>query len=179
VQPDTRRDGSRPDSHSPEPGGSRAYHRIVIAEFVVTIVLIGLSPVLVPRTSKSVSPAQEAADAVGSASLAGPLVRLTAACIAFFVLSLMSTGKKSGKIAAAFGGLIVLGTLINATDMLTAIAQAFAPPKTAASSSPGSPAAGALAAAGAANALGALTQSPAPTPGGTGTGAAPAIGELS
>jgi len=113
-------------------GGPKSYHRIVMAEFVLTVILIGLSPVLTPRKGNSAAP-QDVAAAV---SFAAPLVRLTAACIVFFALALASTGERSGKLAAAFGGLIVLGTLLNATDMFTAIGQAFAPAKGAKASGP-------------------------------------------
>jgi hypothetical protein len=112
---------------------------MVIAEFIVTIILIGMSPFLTPRTSTSGSPSDEAKAAAAATSLAGPLVRLTAASIVFFALALLSTGEKTGKIAAAAGGLVVLGTLLNATDMFTAISQAFGAGK-AAKASTGSPA---------------------------------------
>lgn len=105
---------------------SGAYHRVVIAEFVATIVIIGMSPFLVPRTDSSASPESEAKAAVRAMTLSAPLVRLTAACIVFFVLALLSTGRKTGKIAAAFGALVTLGALINATDMWTAVGQVFA-----------------------------------------------------
>jgi uncharacterized membrane protein YgcG len=95
----------------------------VLAEFVLTIILIGASPILTPRKGDSGSPQKEAS----AISFAAPVVRLTAACIVFFALALAANGEKSGKIAAAFGGLIVLGTLLNATDMFKALAQVFAP----------------------------------------------------
>jgi hypothetical protein len=125
-----RRGGGVPDVSMPSYEGHASYHGIVIAEFVVTIILIGMSPFLTPRTSTSGSPSDEAKAAAAATSLAGPLVRLTAASILFFVLALMSTGEKTGKIAAAAGGLVVLGTLLNATDMFTAISQAFGAGKT-------------------------------------------------
>jgi hypothetical protein len=100
---------------------SKTYHRVILAEFAACVVLIAAAPVLTPRTRQSGG--QEIADA--TASLAGPLVRLTAVCILFFVLALMASGPRSGKAAAAFGGLVVLGALLNATDMLTALAKAF------------------------------------------------------
>lgn len=114
----------------PEGGDlGRSWHRVVMVEFIITIVLIGLSPVLTPRTPSSDTPEAVAAAEVAAKTLAGPLVRLTAACVLFFALALMSTGPKTGKIAAALGGLVVCGTLLNATDMFTAISQAMSPPK--------------------------------------------------
>jgi len=117
-----------------------SYHRVVIAEFIVCVLLVGASPFLTPRMDKSKSAAEEATAALSSVSLAGPLVRLTALCIVFFSLALLSTGEKTGKIAAALGALVTLGVLLNATDMFTAISQAFGPAKQA--SSPASPASG-------------------------------------
>jgi hypothetical protein len=102
------------------------YHRIVIAEFIATIIIIAMSPFLVPRTTGSADPETEAKAAVRDLALSAPLVRLTAACAVFFVLALLSTGARTGKIAAAFGGLVTLGALINATDMWTAVGQVFA-----------------------------------------------------
>lgn len=119
---DQDRDRDRPGLFRDRGG----YHRIVIAEFIATIIIIGMSPFLIPRTSASDDPETEAKAAVRDLALSAPLVRLTAACAVFFVLALLSTGQKTGRIAAAFGGLITLGTLINATDMWTAVGQVFA-----------------------------------------------------
>lgn len=144
------RGGGGPSVSMPSYEGHASYHGVVIAEFVVTIILIGMSPFLTPRTSTSGSPSDEAKAAAAATSLAGPLVRLTAASIVFFALALLSTGEKTGKIAAAAGGLIVLGVLLNATDMFTAISQAFGAGKTTATASAagtGSAAAAASAAA--------------------------------
>jgi len=108
---------------------SKTYHRIVLAEFVACIVLVGASPVLTPRTTAK----GNTAVVDTTVSFAGPLVRLTAVCIVFFVLALMAAGPRTGKIAAAFGGLVLLGTALNATDMFTAVAHAFGPAKAAGS----------------------------------------------
>jgi hypothetical protein len=134
--------GPPPDKPDPLPSSKAhgSYHRVVIAEFIVCVLLVGASPFLTPRTDKSKSAAEEATAALSAVSLAGPLVRLTALCIVFFSLALLSTGQKTGKIAAALGALVTLGVLLNATDMFTAISQAFGPAKQA--SSPASPASG-------------------------------------
>lgn len=102
--------------------GRKSYTRVVMAEFAVTVILIAASPILTSRKSGA---AGDAASAVAGVSLAGPLVRLTAAVIVFFALALMSTGEKSGKFAAALGGLVMLGTALNASDMFGALANAF------------------------------------------------------
>jgi hypothetical protein len=70
-----------------------------------------------------------------SSAGAGILVRMTAASLLFFVLALMANGPRAGKIAAAFGGLVTLGTALNAGPVWTALgrifggAQAGPPPK--------------------------------------------------
>ncbi|HEY2089880.1 MAG TPA: hypothetical protein VGH54_28150 [Mycobacterium sp.] len=105
------------------PGGS--YHRIVIAEFLATVVIISAAPFLVPREANSAAPEKEAAAAVASLKLSRPLVRLTAACVVFFLLALMANGARSGRTAAALGGLVTLGALLNATDTWAALGQMF------------------------------------------------------
>lgn len=127
----------------------KTYHRIILAEFATCVVLVAFSPVLTPRAGTSGARAAEGA----AVSLAGPLVRLTAVCILFFALALMASGERAGKAAAAFGGLVTLGALLNATDMLTAVAKLFT-------------------GAAAASSTGAAAGGPEPTP----TGAPPATG---
>jgi len=109
------------------PADPGRYRRIIIAEFAATVVIIGASPFLAPRKG-SETPAEAAA----RFTLAAPLVRLTAACIVFFALALMSHGQKTGRVAAAFGGLIMVGTLLNATTALDGLSMVF-------SSAPSSP----------------------------------------
>jgi len=101
---------------------SRTYHRIVLAEFVATVLIIGASPLIVPAKQTAAS---DAAAAAATVSFAGPLVRLTATCVIFFILALLATGDRAGKFAAAFGGLIVAGAALNATDLWTGLASAF------------------------------------------------------
>lgn len=99
---------------------SRTWHRVVLAEFIGTILVIAIAPLVVPQKS-------EADDAgIVAVSFAGPLVRLTAVCVLFFVLALMATGEKSGKVAAAFGALVLVGSALNAGDMWGALVKAFA-----------------------------------------------------
>jgi hypothetical protein len=100
----------------------RVYHRIILAEFLGCLLLIGTTPILIPKTTSGKG--GEATVDTGQ-SLAGPLVRLTALCIVFFVLALMGTGRKTGKVAAAFGGLVLLGTALNSTATLTALGKAI------------------------------------------------------
>jgi hypothetical protein len=96
------------------------YRHLIVAEFLATVVMIGASPFLAPRP-KDQTP-EEAAKAL---SLAAPLVRLSAACIVFFVLALLSSGPRSGKLAAAFGGLVVLGVALNTTGNISGLNMVF------------------------------------------------------
>lgn len=114
---------------------SKTYHRIVLAEFAVCVVLIGVQPLLLPRKQSAEGDTEAIAETV---TLAGPLVRLTAVCIVFFVLALMAGGERTGKVAAAFGGLITVGTLLNAADLFTTLGKMFTPGTAASSSASGS-----------------------------------------
>jgi hypothetical protein len=107
----------------PPPG---LYQRIVIAEFIATMLIIALSPFLVSRTATSDDPELEAQHAVARLSLSRPLVRMTAACLVFFLLALVANGREAGRVAAAGGGLVMLGALLNATDAWAALGQMFA-----------------------------------------------------
>jgi hypothetical protein len=104
---------------------SGTYHRIVIAEFLATVLIIAAAPFLVPRDTSSGTPAEEAAAAVKSLALSKPLTRLTAVCVIFFVLALTANGERTGRVAAAFGALVMLGAMLNATDTWTALGQVF------------------------------------------------------
>lgn len=108
----------------PAPGPAAdtgAYHRWVIAEFAIAVVVIGASPLLRPGGPIGKGNAGK----VEEGSLAGPLIRLTAVCILFFVLALMANGPRSGKIAAAFGALVDLGIIFNSLPEWKTITTAF------------------------------------------------------
>lgn len=96
-------------------GGSGA-HKLVIAEFVLVILLIGISPIMTRKP------------AGGHVYLAGDFVRLTAACLLFFVLALAANNPRSARFAAAFGGLVTLGVAFNSLGALRATANLFIPP---------------------------------------------------
>jgi len=67
------------------------------------------------------SPQAAAKSSVG----AGILVRMTAASILFFALALMANGPRAGRIAAAFGGLVAVGTAVNAGPVWTGLSRVF------------------------------------------------------
>jgi hypothetical protein len=100
----------------------KSYHRFILAEFLACLMMVVASIILVP--------AQTASEGAGDStrSFAKELVQLTAICIVFFVLALMASGAKTGKVAAAFGGLVTLGVAWNASGIFSALAKAIGPP---------------------------------------------------
>lgn len=104
----------------------RSYHRVVLAEFVICVVLVGAKVVVAPPTKPSGKAGKDVVDS--AASLAAPMVQLTAVSVVFFVLALMATGEKAGKVAAAFGALVVVGTALNTSEVFTALSSVFKGP---------------------------------------------------
>lgn len=97
----------------------KTYHRYILAEFIACVAMIAGGLILVP--------AQGAGQGGGTAarSFAKQLVQLTAICIVFFMLALAGSGPKTGKVAAAFGGLVTLGVAWNLSEMWSALAKAL------------------------------------------------------
>lgn len=112
------------------PGGNQAavslpgksYHRFILAEFIACLVMIAAGMILVPAQGEA-----QGAGAAGR-SFAKQLVQLTALCVVFFMLALASTGPKTGKVAAAFGGLVTLGVAWNMSEMWTGLSKALGGP---------------------------------------------------
>lgn len=109
-----------PPTASLPSGSGSTYRRIILAEFAACVVLVGASPFLKPRSST-----ETPAEAAAALALSAPMVRLTAVCLTFFILALLANGPRSGKIAAAFGGLVTVGTLVNATDSAKGLTAVF------------------------------------------------------
>lgn len=86
------------------------YTKVVAAEFAAAVVLLGAAP-LVPNEKNS-----------GVVRAVEPLARITALSAVFFVLALVSAGKTAGRVASAFGALVLLGVVFNARDFFTAAA---------------------------------------------------------
>lgn len=99
---------------TPKLSKSSNAHRLVIAEFILVIFLIGFTPILTRKSEDG-----------KHLYVANDFVRLSAACLTFFVLALLSNSPRSSRFAAAFGGLIALGTLFNANAGLAVIAKLF------------------------------------------------------
>jgi len=89
------------------------HHRTaLIAEFLACMIMIGLTPFLLGR-------------AKSDGSIAHPFIRLTACMGLFFILGLMSSGAKSGRIAVAVGGLITVGVTLTFIPQAAVIARLF------------------------------------------------------
>lgn len=101
------------------PGGSslditpppKAYQRFLLAEFLACVLMICSAMILVP--------------APRPVSYARQLVQLTAVCLVFFILALAGGGQKTGKVSAAFGGLVTLAVAWHLSEMWSALTQAL------------------------------------------------------
>ena len=102
----------RAQQFSQEHGGP--YHQYLLAEFMACIVMIIGSLILLP-----------AGGSTDARSYARQLVQLTAVCLVFFVLALASAGPKTGKVGAAFGGLVTLGVAWHLSEMWSALTKAL------------------------------------------------------
>lgn len=87
-----------------KPGGLGG-NRVLVAEFIACMVLVGVQPILGTTTDA-----------------AGWLKKGAAVTGLFLVLSLVASGgPRASKISAAFGGLVTLALLINSRDVLNGV----------------------------------------------------------
>lgn len=107
----------------PKPGAD--YHRAVLAEFLGALILALLGGILSPRKR-----------ADGTPTWVHLIVQVTAVAGVYFILALLSATEKLGKIAAAFGLLVLLGVLLNSADAVRKVAAIFAPAKAPAAQPP-------------------------------------------
>lgn len=89
-------------------GGSA--HKIVIAEFIICVILIGMAPIATRQPTG------------GHLYVAKDFLRITAACLLFFILALLANGPKTARFAAAFGALVTLGAAFTARQTIQTIA---------------------------------------------------------
>lgn len=88
---------------------------LIAGEFLATLFLL-LGGVLFDQPAKGSN----------SATVVGQhLVRATAACGVFGVLALMSNGERVGRIATAFGGLVLLAVVFSERTWITGFAKGF------------------------------------------------------
>ena len=111
-----RGSGKLPSSLTFGGDGSNA-HKLVVAEFILCVVIIGFNPIMTRKPQKKGSTTE--------VYITNDFVRLTAVCLLFFVLALMANTRKYAKISAAFGGLVTLGVLWNANSLFVTIANLF------------------------------------------------------
>jgi hypothetical protein len=104
-------------------GPSGGAHRLVLAEYLAVMLILFATEILGPIGAGKTTPTAE--QAAKASAGAGILVRMTAASILFFGLALMANGPRAGRIAAAFGGLVVAGTALNAAPVWTGLARVF------------------------------------------------------
>lgn len=94
-------------------GDSLSARRILVAEFVVCIIILALSPLSAPE-GDPVKP--------GAWMKKG-----SAMCGLFLLLGLLaSAGRGAAKVASAFGGLVVLVLLVDQRSLFTVLARTFA-----------------------------------------------------
>jgi hypothetical protein len=103
--------------------GSHSYQPVVMAEFLVAVVVVAVSPLAKGGT--------QTAQAKGSPSPydTNTLKQLVAIGGAYFVLALLAASRRAGRFAAWFGALILLGLGFTqlANGDLTALFKIFAP----------------------------------------------------
>lgn len=100
---------------NPGPG---AAHRLVIAEFLLSAVLLLVGPILLRKPGKD-----------GKMYSPNDFVRASALALVFFILALLSNSPKSSRFAAAFGALVTLGVTYHATGAVQAVGAVFAAAK--------------------------------------------------
>ena len=104
-------------------GPSGGAHRLVLAEYLAVMLILIATEIIGPVGEGKTTPTAE--QAAKSSIGAGILVRMTAASVLFFALALMANGPRAGRIAAAFGGLVLAGTALNAGPVWTGLGRVF------------------------------------------------------
>lgn len=96
------------------PGKSHSgSHNLLIAEFLLCAVIIFIDPILTRKPDN------------GHIYRPNEFVRLSACFLLFFTLALVGTTKQGSRFASAFGALVTLGVLYNASDSLKVIGSIF------------------------------------------------------
>lgn len=112
--------------------GSHSYQPVILAEFLVAVILVAVSPLARGGTAES--------QAKGSPSpySTNTLKQLVAIGGVYFVLALLASSRRAGRISAWFGGLVLLG--LGFTQLLSGDLQAvfgiFGPGSTAKAAAP-------------------------------------------
>jgi hypothetical protein len=85
-------------------GGGRNYQGAILAEFLVAVIVVAFLPLA--------SGAPDDGKAGPSPYRVTDMIQLVAIGAVYFILALFSSGERSGRIVAWFGGLLTLGILI-------------------------------------------------------------------
>ena len=103
------------------PTGNRQYQGAILAEFVIAVLVVSTGPIVNPPQDGKDSP---------SPYRVGHLKQLLAVGAVYFVLALLSSGRH-GRVAAWFGGLVLLGVGFTqvANGDLSALFKIFGPPQ--------------------------------------------------
>lgn len=99
--------------------GSRNYQGVILAEFLTAVLIVAFTPLATGGGTPTTMPA-EGPEKTEKGEASGPpspyhvndIVQLVAIGAVYFVLALLSSGDRSGRIAAWFGGLVLLGILL-------------------------------------------------------------------
>src|SRR5712664_1509047 len=83
--------------------GSHSYQPVILAEFLVAVVVVAVSPVAKGGTPESQAKGSPSPYSVNT------LKQLVAIGGVYFVLALLASSRRAGRMAAWFGGLVLLG----------------------------------------------------------------------
>ncbi len=105
--------------------GGRAYQPVILAEFMVAVVLVSVSPVAKGGTAESQAKGSPSPYSVNT------LKQLVAIGAVYFILALLASSRRAGRYSAWFGGLILLGLGFAelASGDLQAVFKIFGPSK--------------------------------------------------
>jgi hypothetical protein len=101
-----RETGSAVGSARITPGG-RNYQGVILAEFLVAVLVVAFLPLAAGQPDDG--------KAGPSPYRVNDMIQLVAIGAVYFVLALFSSGERSGRVVAWFGGLLTLGILIAKT----------------------------------------------------------------
>jgi hypothetical protein len=106
--------------------GSHSYQPVILAEFVIAIVIVSVSPLAKGGTTEAQAKNSPSPYSVNT------LKQLVAIGGVYFVLALLASSRRAGRYAAWFGGLVLiaLGLAETITGDLTAVFKVFGPSAT-------------------------------------------------
>lgn len=96
--------------------GSRNYQPVILAEFLAAVLIVAFAPLATGGGTSVEPPESHKVKGQETASRPSPyhvndMVQLVSVAAVYFVLALLSSGPRSGRIAAWFGGLVLAGLI--------------------------------------------------------------------